>query len=161
MVGQIIITRPVESYVSFDRGNRVGICFSFLFFFLYFLHAANRCEISPKINIDNRSNDYAATRFPADFSHFCTDSAPVSRMWRETGSKRNRSFLQDNAVFVIWNAVQLSRRLAVESIHTHRRLNVVLDITTIPIKWNIARSGSVQSARKERKKKWEIQGDTR
>lgn len=84
MVGQIIITRPVESYVSFDRGNRVGICFSFLFFFffsfLYFLHAANRCEISPKINTDNRGNDYAATRFPDDFSHFCTDSAPVSRM---------------------------------------------------------------------------------
>lgn len=73
MVGQIIITRPVESYVSFDRGNRVGICFSFLFFFfsfLYFLHAANRCEISPKINTDNRGNDYAATRFPADFSQF-------------------------------------------------------------------------------------------
>lgn len=36
MVGQIIITKPVESYVSFDRGNRVEICFSFLFFFLSF-----------------------------------------------------------------------------------------------------------------------------
>lgn len=98
MVGQIIITRPVESYVSFDRGNRVGICFSFLFFsFFIFYTLRTVCEISPKINTDNRSNDYAATRFPADFSHFCTDSAPVSRMRRETGSKRNRSFLQDNA----------------------------------------------------------------
>lgn len=74
MVGQIIITKPVESYVSFDRGNRVEICFSFLFFFFLSLFS-NRCDVSPKINIDNRSNDFAATRLPADFSHFCTDSA--------------------------------------------------------------------------------------
>lgn len=74
-------------------------------------------------------------------------------MRRETGSRRNRSFPQDNAVFVIWNAVQLSRRLAVESIHKHRRLNVVLDIKSI--RYLLNEISLVQAARSLREKKKE------